>query len=85
MIHRSSQVGLIILKKNHLFPNLGNCTFCQKNVIFLGFMVRRDGVHVDLEKIKVIQEWPTPKTIGEVRGFHGLASFYKKDLFITSL
>ncbi|KAE8698135.1 pentatricopeptide repeat-containing protein [Hibiscus syriacus] len=28
------------------------------------------------EKVKAIQEWPTPTSITEVRYFHGLASFY---------
>ncbi|KAF8086640.1 hypothetical protein N665_0617s0005 [Sinapis alba] len=32
----------------------------------------------DEEKIKAVQDWPTPTTIGHVRSFHGLASFYKR-------
>lgn len=33
---------------------------------------------MDLEKIKAIVEWPSPKSIFEVTSFHGLASFYRK-------
>lgn len=33
---------------------------------------------MDEEKVKPIQEWPTPTTISQVRSFHGLASFYRR-------
>lgn len=69
---------LSMLRKEQLFANLEKCTFCTDHVVFLGFVVSSKGVQVDEEKIKAIQEWPTPKSVGDVRSFHGLASFYRR-------
>ncbi|XP_040967127.1 NAD(P)H-quinone oxidoreductase subunit H-like [Gossypium hirsutum] len=41
------------------------------------FVVSANGLEVDQEKIKAIQDWPTPMTVTQVRRFHGLANFAK--------
>ena len=51
---------LMVLRKHTLFANIDKFTFCVNSVV-LGFVVSNNGVHVDPEKIKAIQEWPTPK------------------------
>ena len=46
-------------------------------VVFLGCVVSAKGFKVDEEKVKAFKEWPTLKSIIEVRSFHVLASFYR--------
>ena len=69
---------LEVLRKEKLYANLKKCTFGTDNLVFLGFVVSTDGVKVDEEKVKAIREWPSPKSVGEVRSFHGLAGFYRR-------
>lgn len=67
-----------MLRTERLFVNQKKCSFFTTSVTFLGFVVSTDGVRVDQSKIDAVLEWPKPKTLHDVRSFHGLASFYHR-------
>jgi hypothetical protein len=48
----------------------------MEKIVFLDYVVTIQGIEMDEKKVNAIRDWPTPKSINEVRSFHGLVSFY---------
>ena len=38
----------------------------------------KEGVSVDPAKIQTVSEWPTPKSVSDIRSFLGLAGYYRR-------
>ena len=54
------------------------CSFLNSELIYIRFVNSEEGLKMYSEKVKAIQEWPSPNNIFEVRSFHGLSNFYRK-------
>ncbi|GAV67458.1 hypothetical protein CFOL_v3_10963 [Cephalotus follicularis] len=47
-------------------------------MIFLGHIISGEGSAVDPSKAEVVQDWPQPTNVTEVRSFLGLAGYYRR-------
>jgi len=56
----------------------GKCLLLQKSVLFLGHVVSGHGIATDPSKVKLVAEWPTPRSLRDVRAFLGLAGYYRR-------
>lgn len=44
----------------------------------MGHIISKEGVNPDPTKIQVVVDWPTPKTIKQLKGFLGLSGYYRR-------
>jgi hypothetical protein len=66
------------LQWEKLLINLKKCSFMETKLICLGFLISSNELEMDPENVREIREWPSPRSVFEVRSFHGLESFYRK-------
>ncbi|KAK3530869.1 hypothetical protein QTP70_003633 [Hemibagrus guttatus] len=74
---RHIRATLYRLQQNHLYVKPEKCVFHWTTITFLGYMIPRQGVKMDLTKVRAITEWPNPTTIKELQWFLGFANFYR--------
>jgi hypothetical protein len=47
-------------------------------VQFLGHVITKEGIAVNPNKVQSVLEWHAPKNVKEVRGFLGMAGYYRR-------
>lgn len=57
---------------------LEKCHFAQRKVKYLGHLVTADGIKPDPEKIAAVKRYRVPVNTKEVKGFLGLAGYYRR-------
>lgn len=71
------KIVLQTLREHQLYAKFSKCEFFKEQIQYLGHIITKDGIVMDLEKIRTIMEWPVPKDVADIQSFMGLAGYYK--------
>lgn len=66
------------MRQSQLFAKRSKCDFAVPIVEYLGHFISAVGVVTDPSKVVVVSNMPTPKTLKQLKGFLGLASYYRR-------
>ena len=69
------------LRKHNLYAKLSKCQFHKKQVKFLGFLVGKNGVEIDITCIDIIYKWLEPYSYKEVMMFLGFIGFFQQFIY----
>jgi hypothetical protein len=66
------------LREAKLFVKLSKCEWHTQRTEYLGYIVSPEGVSVDTNRVKTIQDWPKPRTVRDIRVFIGFMNYYRR-------
>ncbi|WVZ53874.1 hypothetical protein U9M48_004762 [Paspalum notatum var. saurae] len=69
---------MVRLREHKLYAEFSKCEFWIDEVRFLGHVISKGGIAVDPSKVSIVTNWKVPEIPKEVRGFLGLAGYYRR-------
>ncbi|GJY92684.1 ty3-gypsy retrotransposon protein [Tanacetum coccineum] len=66
------------LQEHQFYVKKSKCVFGATTLEYLGHIITGKGVKMDPKKVAAIMEWPVPTTQRQIRGFLGLAGYYRR-------
>ena len=72
------RIVLQILRERKLYTKLKKCEFWLNQVMFLGYVISKDGIIVVPNKIEAVVNWDRPTNVSEVKSFLGLVGYYRR-------
>ncbi|GJU89085.1 ty3-gypsy retrotransposon protein [Tanacetum coccineum] len=66
------------LQDNHFYVKESKCVFGATTLEYLGHIISGHDVEMDPKKISAVVDWPIPTNQRQVRGFLGLAGYYRR-------
>jgi hypothetical protein len=57
---------------------LSKCEFWLKQVAFLGHVISKGGISIDLSKVQDVLSWKAPTSVSNIQSFLGLAEYYRR-------
>ena len=64
------------LKQAGLKLKPSKCEFSRQELMYLGYVVSKDGIQTDPKEVEAIHKWPIPTNMTEVRSFLGFTNYY---------
>ena len=66
------------LRSYNLKLQLHKCEFLRKEVLYLGYRLTSEGLLPDESKLSAVKDFPIPNTTKKLKGFLGLADYYRR-------
>jgi hypothetical protein len=72
------RIALQVLREHQLYAKFSKCEFWLDQVEFLGHVISKEGIAINPSKVQSVLDWQAPTNVKEIRGFLGMAEYYRR-------